>query len=316
MPPRHWQTTNIVATFLRPIAWLYGCVWRLRVWLFRRRIFTIHHLPVPVIVVGNVIAGGAGKTPVVMALVARLQTMGYQPGVISRGYGRKSKACLEVTAQSSVFEVGDEPMLIAHTCKAPVYVASSRVQAAKALLARHPTCNVIVSDDGLQHTALARDIEIVVFDERQTGNQHLLPAGPLREPWPRTPLCPVHLVLSTIPRHLADMAVNGHGESSPLAQLEHKSIHALAAVAKPQLFFQMLRDKGLKLVRIHSYPDHASLEKYVPPTGINEILLCTSKDAIKLWKNYPHVWAVPLVIELNSQFLKAFDASIKSLRKI
>jgi tetraacyldisaccharide 4'-kinase len=263
-------------------------------------------------VVGNVVAGGVGKTPIVISLVKRLQQQGYTVGVVSRGYGRTGKGCTEVTKYSAATEVGDEPVLIHHASQAPVFVASSRVQAAKALLAHYPSTQVIVSDDGLQHLALTRDVEIVVFDERGTGNGLLLPAGPLREVWPRAARCRTHLVLSEVTRQLGDYAVNGKGEHAPLSSLTNKKIHALAAIAKPEVFFQMLRDKGLTLVDTQVFPDHALLAKCRIPMGDNDVLLCTAKDAVKLWEHHPQVLAVALSIELNSAFLKVFDASVKA----
>ena len=321
MPPRHWQShAHPFALLLWPISKLYGCIRFIRAKFYDWGVFKTHKLSVPVVIVGNVVAGGVGKTPIVMELVQRLLAMGYKPGVVSRGYGRKAKDCQLVTTSSSAKDVGDEPLLIASICKVPVVVASDRVQAAKALLETHPECNVIVSDDGLQHRALGRDIEVVVFDERGVGNNWLLPAGPLREPWPRKALSPVHLMLKSVPRRLADHAIDSIGQPhllSNLATLSSRPLHAVAGIAKPSAFFDMLRSKGLQLASTTAYADHDSFAKFNPSPDKNALWLCTEKDAVKLWALYPQLaWqilAVPLAIELDATFLAALDATIKAL---
>jgi tetraacyldisaccharide 4'-kinase len=314
MPPRFWQSkTSFIAQLLRPLSWLYGVLWHLRSWTYRVGIFKTTQLPIPVIIIGNVVAGGVGKTPILIELVKHYQKLGLNLGVISRGYGKKSSGCVEVTDASTADEVGDEPLLIFKSCKVPVYAASSRVLAAKALLQRHPTCQVIFSDDGLQHLAIGRDIEVVVFDERKTGNGYLQPAGSLREPWPRQHACDLHLVLNHVPRALADYAINGSGEQIPLAHLQSARLHALAGIAKPESFFDMLKAKGLVLTSCKAMPDHADLSKVVPPSGQDVHLICTEKDAVKLWPKYPEVLAVPLQLNLDSSFLAAIDVSIATL---
>src|SRR5512139_1410138 len=181
----NWQRRSPLAWALWPLSLLMRVLVRLRQGLYLSGFLRRQPVPVPVIVVGNVVAGGAGKTPVVMALVQHLQAHGLHPGVISRGYGRSTRDCREVREDSPVGEVGDEPALIRRHTGAPVFVARRRIEAAHALLQAYPQTDVLVSDDGLQHYALARDIEICVFDDRGAGNGLLLPAGPLREPWPR-----------------------------------------------------------------------------------------------------------------------------------
>lgn len=320
MPPKYWQSRqNPFAIALWPVSKLFGALRFIRTKCYDWGIFKTERLPVPVVIVGNVMAGGVGKTPIVIAIVQRLQTLGYKPGVVSRGYGRKAKDCQIITTSSTADEVGDEPLLVAHVCKAPVAVASSRVEAAKALLARYPECNVIVSDDGLQHRALGRDIEIVVFDERGVGNNWLLPAGPLREPWPRKPLSPVHLTLQNVPRRLADHAIDNTGHfhlMSNLAALVGRPLHALAGIAKPDAFFDMLRAQGLTLASCAAYVDHDNFAKFNPAPDKNALWLCTEKDAVKLWALYPQMaWqilAIPLLVELDSTFFAALDATIKA----
>ena len=217
--------------------------------------------------------------------------------------------------------MGDEPLLIHKLCGIPVVVASHRVQAATALIAAHPDFNVIISDDGLQHLALGRDIEIVLFDERGVGNHYLMPAGPLREPWPRQPRCPVHLVLSDVPRQLSSHAVSSTGQSYPLSAITRQTTHVLAGIAKPDAFFQMLRDRNLVLTSCTAYPDHknfisADLADQLA-TQTNAIWLCTEKDAVKLWQLYPghahRILSIPLIVELDATFLSVLDATIQAL---
>jgi len=188
---RAWLHRGPLAWLLWPLSLLYAALFSLRRWFYGIGWLKAYRVRVPVIVVGNVIAGGAGKTPVVMAVVRHLQARGLSVGVVSRGYGRRTDDCREVLDESDPQDVGDEPALIRRATGAPVFVARRRVEAARALLARHPATQVIVSDDGLQHLALARDVEICVFDDRGVGNGWRLPAGPLREQWPR----PCDLVL-------------------------------------------------------------------------------------------------------------------------
>jgi tetraacyldisaccharide 4'-kinase len=312
---------------LWPLSLLMRLLVRLRQGLYLSGMLKRHTAPVLVVVVGNVVAGGGGKTPTVIALVEHLRARGLKPGVISRGYGRLKPAggedCREVRPDSPVEQVGDEPALIRRRTGVPVFVARQRIEAARALLAAHPEVNILVSDDGLQHLALARDIEVCVFGDRGVGNGLMLPAGPLREPWPRY----VDLVLHTgeqpaftghaARRALANTAVNAHGRNIALNALDTSAgpLVAVAGTALPQAFFEMLRARGLVLACADALPDHASIPDYArwhaavkrefataPVT-----VLCTEKDAAKLWAVCPEALAVPLVFELPPAFLDEFD---------
>lgn len=269
--------------------------------------------------VGNVVAGGAGKTPVVIALVQHLQHRGLRPGVISRGYGRSTTDCRAVTPDSAAHEVGDEPALIARTCHVPVVVASRRITAARALLAAHPDVDVIVCDDGLQHLALARDVEICIFNEDGVGNGFTLPAGPLREPWPR----PVDLVLHAGPtappgadsahtyrvqRQLAAYAVRQDGSHVPLSVLQGQPLHAVAAVARPEIFFAMLKAQALTIAHAEALPDHYDFDSWLRFSDKRYTLVCTEKDAVKLWQRHPDALAVPLQLHIDPAFFAALDA--------
>lgn len=318
---------------LRLLAGLYAGLDACRRKLYDWGIFKTHRLAVPVIVVGNVVVGGTGKTPVVMELVKRLQRMGYRPGVISRGYGRTRRRGHPgrrdeqlVLAHSTSQEVGDEPLLIARRCGVPVVVGAKRVEAARLLLKAYPDCNVLVSDDALQHLALARDVEVVLFDERGVGNQQLLPAGPLREVWPREPHCRAHLVLYQVPRSLSKDGLLSDGTSMPLADIAaHQPLYALAGIAKPERFFEMLRMQlatlGLSIQSTHAYPDHADFSMPEVAKLLSSqpqaLWLCTEKDAVKLWPLYPEhakrIVATPLLIQLDASFLSVWDATVESL---
>ncbi len=316
---RAWLKRGLLAWFLWPIAQLLGCLGALRRQLYRLGWLKAQHVPVPVIVVGNVVAGGSGKTPVVMALVSHLTAQGLKVGVISRGYGRQTTDCREVSADSAVADVGDEPALIQNTTRVPVFVAARRIDAAKALLARYPATQVILSDDGLQHLTLHRDLEICVFDNRGVGNGFLLPAGPLREPWPR----PVDWVLHTgthaafagfaAPRTLATVARQANGRTltlSDLANAQTPPLMAVAAIAKPDDFFAMLRARGLTLARTLALPDHYDFSSWLPNISKGYTLICTEKDAVKLWRQQPDAVAVPLVLNLSPDFLAELDARL------
>ena len=319
-----WNQRGALAWLLWPLSLVYRLITSLRRSLYALGVFKTNRVRAKVIVVGNVVAGGAGKTPVVMALVMHLQARGWQVGVASRGYGRSSTDCREVLDNSTADEVGDEPALIKLTCHAPVFVAAKRFEAATALLAKYPETQIIVCDDGLQHHALHRDLEICVFDDRGVGNGFLLPAGPLREPWPR----PTDLVLhtgvraSSVPdsfsarRALARYTLRVDSSSMPLSELRGKPVLAVAAIAQPEAFFNMLRDQGLTLAKTVALPDHFNFKHWVEPAAQDHILVCTEKDAVKLWHTHPHALAVPLVLTPQPEFLSAVDGAIESWRSL
>jgi tetraacyldisaccharide 4'-kinase len=305
---RAWLRRGLLACALWPLSVLFAGIVALRRFAYRSGIFRTERVPVPVIVVGNVVAGGSGKTPIVQAVVEHLEDNGLPVGIISRGYGRSTNDCREVTAESDASQVGDEPLLLARSCGVPVFVAPRRIDAARALLREHAHVRVIVSDDGLQHRALARDIEICVFDERGTGNGWLLPAGPLREPWPR----PVDFVLGpagyAVTRTLARHAVQADGTRMPLEQL--RGVTAVAGIAKPEAFFDMLRKRGVRIDRTIALPDH---HDFSSPLGVHGDIVCTEKDAVKLWRTHPYAWAVPLEVGIDPSFWTALDAKLSSI---
>jgi tetraacyldisaccharide 4'-kinase len=317
---RAWLERGVLARLLWPLSLLYGALAALDRWLHASGLRPVQHAGVPVIVVGNVVAGGAGKTPVVMALARHLRSRGLAVGVVSRGYGRRTDDCREVEPGSDPHEVGDEPLLISRATGAPVFVARRRIDAARALRQRHPATQLIVSDDGLQHHALARDLEICVFDERGTGNGWLLPAGPLREPWPRR--CDLVLHTGTTAafaegfrgrRALADHAVRADGSQMPLAALAGQRVIAVAGIARPQAFFDMLRARGIAPERCIALPDHYDFDGWMRPSGGPYSLVCTEKDAVKLWRIAPDALAIELVFAPEEAFFAALDAKLSSL---
>lgn len=309
---RAWLRRGWLAWLLWPLSLLYGAAVATRRRLYRQGMLKIQRAGVPVVVVGNLVAGGAGKTPVVMALVKHLQSRGLRPAVVSRGHGRQSSGCQEVLPHSPSDEVGDEPLLIARTCKVPVFVARRRIDAAHALLRCHPQTDLILCDDGLQHYALHRDIEICLFDSRGAGNGFLQPAGPLREPISRrtdlalcdqaSPVAGGHIFT----RDLADHALRADGSKVMLSELKALPLVAVAGIARPQAFFDMLRANGLQLAQTIALPDHFRFERWRAP-GAAGNLICTEKDAVKLWATNPGALAVPLHLSLPGAFLTKFD---------
>lgn len=331
-----WLQRGPLAILLWPVSWLYRVLWGLRAALYRLGLKTSTRLPVPVVVVGNVVVGGAGKTPSVIDIVRHLQAQGWRPGIVSRGHGRQGETPQLVTMDSHPDEVGDEPRLLSQATGVPLVVGRDRAQAGLVLLAQHPEVNLVVSDDGMQHWGLARDLTVVVFDARGTGNGWLLPAGLLREPWPAQPWGhgPL-LVLQTAGRPLvsgpwpsfvahrtlATEAVNALGQRRALAQLAADGhVNALAGIAQPTVFFNMLRQQDMRLAHTLALPDHASATVLThalathPHTGP---WLCTEKDAVKLFPAYrdqpsrgTQLWAVPLQQTIEPAFFAALDRAL------
>lgn len=279
---------------LRTLSWIYAAgVW-VRRSLYKWGVLKQVRLPVPVLVVGNLIIGGAGKTPVALALAQQLKEMGWRPGIISRGYGRKVPGVRAVGMGDSPQHVGDEPLLYAQQ-GLPVFVGEKRAEAGRALLAANPGVNVLIADDGLQHLNLARDLEVVVFDQRGVGNGQLLPAGPLRESLARLSDPLVHGVIvqgnpdqtgwPVLPRFdmslLPDAAyaLNEPTRQIPLKDFAGQSVLAIAGIGHPERFFNMLRNAGLKVEGLH-FPDHHDFKaKDVPITRLP--VMMTEKDAVK-----------------------------------
>lgn len=330
---RLWRSRGPGAWLLLPLAGVYALLAGLQRALYRHGWKTARHPGVPTVVVGNVIAGGAGKTPVTLATVRHLIAQGWQPGIISRGYGRAGESAADGGAARQVhpevdtpLDVGDEPLLLARAAGVPVFVARCRSDAARALLAHAPHVNVLVCDDGLQHHALARDVNVCVFNDDGIGNGWLLPAGPLREPWPRRAglgIAAVHAVLhagshpppgtpAALPcfrmrRKLASEARTRQGWGVPLSSLRERPVHAVAAIARPEDFFAMLCARGLTLVGTQALPDHDDFAHWQRPAAPDLVVVCTEKDAAKLWPHAPDALAVPLELELEPGYFALLD---------
>ena len=282
---------RLVALLLRPLSWLFRLLVAVRRGLYRRGVLRTTRLSVPVVVVGNIHVGGSGKTPLILALVDWLRQAGFTPGVVSRGYGGSARVPTPVTADSDPGVVGDEPVLIARRAACPIWVGRDRAGAGRRLLASHPEVDVLLADDGLQHYALGRDVEIAVLDGvRGFGNGCLLPAGPLREPPSR--LATVDTVVvnggGTVPglagpafsMRLAAGAFVCLASPSARAGAERFKggvVHALAGIGHPERFFDSLAAMGLEFVP-HAFPDHHAFTPADLPAGT---LLMTEKDAVK-----------------------------------
>lgn len=313
---------SVLAWLLWPLSLLY----RGLLVLHKRRGEPPAALPVPVLVVGNHVVGGAGKTPTVIAIVQALQAAGHHPAVISRGHGRDGDEALAVNDASSAAAVGDEPLLIHRRTGVPVWVGRQRAAVARALCGAHPGVNVLVSDDGLQHRALARQAELVVFDERGAGNGLLLPAGPLREPLParvpatRRVLYTAGTASTGLPGVLATrrlglawpLAAWQRGDAAPalpLQQLRGRPLLAAAGMAAPEKFFAMLAAAGLQIERL-PLPDHHPYRTLPWPADTADVLV-TEKDAVKLQPDAmgsARVWVLPLDFQLPAGLLDELSA--------
>jgi len=294
--PTLWASRAPAARLLWPLSRVFGALTALRRALYRWRLRRSVRLPVPVIVVGNLAVGGSGKTPVVVALAHALQSAGYRPGIIARGYGANVVGVHEVLRGDVVAECGDEPLLLARSGDWPVVIGVDRPAAGRHLLDRHPECDVLISDDGLQHYRLERDIEIAVVDELVMGNGWLLPAGPLREPLTRlreVSLILAHGALSPALRERVNgrpvfpMGLEGEhfcslatGQCVPTTFFGGRRVHAFAGIGRPARFFSQLREMGLDVVP-HPFPDHHAFEPRDLAVGEGEPKVMTSKDAVK-----------------------------------
>jgi tetraacyldisaccharide 4'-kinase len=284
-PERHWYRLSALSILLAPLSAVFGLVVALRRAGHGSGLLGVERLPVPVVIVGNLVVGGTGKTPLVLWLVGALRARGFSPGIVSRGHGGAHAAPLAVPVDGDPARFGDEPLVLAERSGVPVFVGRDRAAAARALLAAHP-CDVVVCDDGLQHYRLARDFEISVEDERGHGNGLMLPAGPLREPASRKVDAVVTngfdragaFAMRLEPAGFA--RVGGDRAPVALAALRGKRLHAVAGIGNPARFFATLRSLGLEASE-HPFPDH---HPYAPQDldfhGCDFVLM-TEKDAVK-----------------------------------
>lgn len=320
--PRCWLTA-----LLAPLEGLFAFLAALRRGLFRLGIKRVEKLAVPVVVIGNINVGGVGKTPLTLALVEKLQERGVRVGIISRGYGGDAQVPRAVTPDAKPDEVGDEPVLLAQS-GAPVWVGRDRVAAGQALLAVHPDLDLILSDDGLQHYRLGRDLEVVVLDgARGLGNGRLMPNGPLRESASRLATVNALVVngkpdgLPTLPKHAALFTMtlqpgpfyrlNAPQETCSAAAFSGLKVAAVAGIGNPQRFFTTLRSLGVTPVQEIAFPDHHVFSAADLPPDV-DVIVVTAKDAVKLQcVNHVKLWVLPVQATLEPDLADWMLAQLK-----
>jgi tetraacyldisaccharide 4'-kinase len=317
-----WYGRHPARLALMPLTWLYRGVTALRRMVYESRLLNVYRAPVPVIVVGNITVGGTGKTPLVIWLARKLEEYGFKPGIVARGYRGAARSWpQQVRADSDAVAVGDEALLLARRTGLPVAVGPRRGDDIAALL-KHAGVDIIVCDDGLQHYALARDLEIAVLDGvRRYGNGHCLPAGPLREPQAR--LAAVDLVVTNglaargefAMRYLASHVHRvGHPEQKfTLAEFATKQVHAVAAIGNPDSFFALLKRNGFRITQ-HVFPDHHPFVREDLDFGDDLPVVMTEKDAVKCEHfNDARLWYVPIDVELPEVFERRFKTLLQEV---
>lgn len=304
-----------------PLGWCYQFFMLLRFFAYKNHLLKSKKLPVPVIIIGNIVVGGTGKTPLVIWLAKYLQGIGYRPGIVSRGYkGKNIRKPRQVYADSNPVLVGDEPVLIAQRTGCPVAIAPNRYAAAT-MLCEHAQVDIIICDDGLQHYALERDIEIAVIDgKRRHGNKRFLPAGPLREPVSRLQNVDIivchdgamhgELNMEYIAPKLCSLLST---QQISLKEFDKKLIHAVAGIGNPKQFFAYLCKHGMEVIE-HQFPDHYAFKAEDISFADDLPVVMTEKDAIKCmpFASKKH-WFLPLNVRLPKVFEKYLQSSLKAL---
>jgi len=321
-PDIYWYSNNQYIKLLLPLSWLFCGIVALRRMAYKLGIKKTQMLDVPVIVVGNITVGGTGKTPTVIWLVKFLKEIGYTPGVISRGYGGKARHWpQQVRPDSDPVIVGDEAIMLANQCKCPVAVGPDRVATAKALLS-YENCDIIVSDDGLQHYALGRDIEIALVDSvRRFGNGYCLPAGPLREPEKRMHEVDI-IIANGVPgprefglRLTGKRLVNvcDYTRQMKLDELQGQTVHAVAGIGFPERFFDYLKRAGLNVIP-HPFPDHHAFTPEDIDFGDELPVILTEKDIVKCHRfAQPHHWYLPVKADPDPRLGERLQGLLKLL---
>ncbi|MDI1297666.1 tetraacyldisaccharide 4'-kinase [Methylotenera sp.] len=317
---KQWSSYSLWHILLIPLSWIFLVVISVRKALYNVGLLKSTRLSVPVIVVGNVNVGGTGKTPFVIWLAEQLQLAGYKPGIVSRGYGGKSKLATPVFADSDPRLVGDEPVLISKRTACPMFVGANRAAAGQALLQENPQCNVIISDDGLQHYALGRNIEIALVNSNSKfGNQRLLPAGPLREKFTRLKFVDAivdsgkgtafvdtfkevkqaPIFNMTLQGELFE-SVDGSGAKQPASYFADKTLVAIAGIGNPERFFNQLSDLGLQF-EPKPFADHHAFTKHDLMQLSGKTILMTEKDAVKCSAfTTSDTWCLPVAATISS----------------
>lgn len=324
-----WQTRT-KAVFLLPFSAIYLGIIMIRRWLYRHHFLKQYQAPVPVIVIGNIRVGGTGKTPLTLYLANALQKQGFHPGIISRGYKATLTSPLEVTTDSNPNTCPDEALLMAQHTSAPIFVHKKRKLAIQALLKTYPHCDVILSDDGLQHYALHRDIEIALIPTHHTDNGFLLPAGPLRELKSRlntvdfivspqksvaknqapTQFAPCRISMQLIPQKFYQLT---HPDNIKSADTFIKEdCHAIAGIANPERFFHSLAKMGIHCPNTPFNDHHQFIAKDLPS---NAIILATEKDAVKLQAlKDDRIWILPIKVALEPDLTPFIVAKLTTLK--
>ncbi len=312
---RHWNRIDALTLLLLPLSICYGLIISIRALLYKLGVFRVRHWNVPILVVGNLTVGGSGKTPLVIELARGLRARGWRPGVVSRGYGGISKGPTTVTAATDPFLVGDEPVLIAREAQVPVVVARKRAKAVDRLL-QETEVNLVIADDGLQHLALGRVVEIAVIDGvTGHGNGLLLPAGPLREPLRRLERVDIRVRRGGQPEEGEyPMSVNPSvarnlvsGQEVELVEFSGVPLVAVAGIHQPERFFSTLRNLGLQ-IQEKGFSDHHAFQASDIPQAPERPVLMTAKDAVKCepfaQENW---WAVKQVVTIPQELLSSLD---------
>lgn len=319
-----WYKEMYISSAFMPLSMLYDDFMRFRLFLYKIGLLKKTKLSVPVIIVGNITVGGTGKTPLILCLARFLREEGYKPGIISRGHGGNSETWpLWVDSQSKAVQVGDEAVLMAKRADCPLVVGPKRVKAAQMLLDK-ADCDVILSDDGLQHYALERDIEIAVIDgERRFGNGYMLPCGPLREPPSRIQKVDLVIVNGIAEEENefsmaieGDIAVNLHSkEEKLLSDFSRMPCHALAGIGNPKRFFDLLERENISITS-HAFPDHHQFTQDDITFGDEQSVLMTEKDAVKCidFASDKH-WYVPIKVIPQQAFLDKLITLLKEKKR-
>jgi len=319
-----WYTNHPISFALIPLSWVFCAIVALRRIAYKFRKSYHPPIPIPIIIVGNITVGGTGKTPLVVFIVNYLKKQGFKPAIVSRGYGGRAQSQPQsVYPDSDPQLVGDEPILLARQTGCPIVVAPKRSLAVQRLL-KNEDCNIIISDDGLQHYALHRDIEIAVIDGiRRCGNQRCLPAGPLREPVKRLEKIDFIVIKNGGLQDEFAMQYDSKslrrvvddGISQSLSSLRSNTVHAVAGIGHPALFFNTLRDYGL-ILYCHEFPDHHRYKQSDIHFNDDLAVIMTEKDAVKCRQiASPQHWYLPIEARLPSAFGERLLKELEYFRK-
>jgi tetraacyldisaccharide 4'-kinase len=319
---RYWYRRGLLAWLLWPASVLFRVAVFARRLAYRLRLMKSAHPGIPVIVVGNLVAGGSGKTPLVIWIAEHLKRKGWSPAIVSRGYGARIEVPRAATIADDAAAVGDEPIVLSRRSGCPVWVGPDRVAVIAALRAAHPDVDVLVLDDGLQHYRLRRDVEIAVVDARGFGNGFLLPAGPLREPASRLRSVDAVVSHSSAVKGYAMRLVGAElhrmtdaADRRPASAFGGQKVHAVAGIGEPNRFFLHLARLGVKVMP-HPFPDHHRFTPQELDFGDDAPVMMTEKDAVKLrhaarasW------WVLPVTAELDAAFGNWLSEKLDGFRR-